>query len=491
MEFQVMVILWSLFVGAIVSMVLHWFFTSIYHRKKLPPGPIPLPIVSNLWQLPANIPTRSINNLARIHGPLMTLKLGFRTTIVISSAQVAVELSSRSDPDGARCALIMDDYRSSLSCIDQKQQWKDLRKVLNMNAFFTPQRSDLVQNVRVLKLRELTEFLNRCCIRNQVVDIGQVVFTTMINILSNITFSVDFAAYASESSKELKNLIRGMIRETGGSRCTISKFFSVFSSIDGQGNRRKSPTKQLKKLKHLFDEMIEKRSLSSHQLNDGLDFFLSLSHNSKSTDIETIKNNFLDLLIAGIDKSSITVEWAMAELIRNPAVMAKARFEINNIVPHDKKIEDSHISQLPYLKAIVKETLRMHPPHPLSQPHTTQNDVHLGGYLLPKHTQLLFNLRAIGRDTDSWTNPNLFQPERFLPREQLDCSFLDFQQPICSDHQPLQSRMVHLMLASLLHSFDWKLPDGITPTTMDMTEMVGSTMSLAKPLMLLPLQQIN
>ena len=183
----------------------------------------------------------------------------------------------------------------------------------------------------------------------------------------------------------------------------------------------------------------------------------------------------------------------MAELIRNPKTMAKARRELQEVLGKDGIVQESDISKLPYLQSIVKETLRLHPPAPLLLPHKPQADVEICGFTVPKNSQVLVNAWAIGRDPNTWTNPNAFVPERFQGSE-IDVKGRDFEViPFGSGRRmcpgmPLAHRMVHLMLASLLHSFDWKLEDGLKPEDMDMSEMFGITLQKAKPLRAIPIR---
>jgi cytochrome P450 len=178
---------------------------------------------------------------------------------------------------------------------------------------------------------------------------------------------------------------------------------------------------------------------------------------------------YQDLFIAGIDTTSITVEWAMAELLNNPEKMAKIRDEVEQVLGKDELGQELDISKFPFLQAVVKETFRLHPPAPFLVPHKAETDVELCGFTVPKNAQILVNVWAMGRDSSIWTNPNLFMPERFLEQDNIDFKGQDFElipfgagRRICPG-LPLASRMVHLMLARLVHDFNWKLADEMKP----------------------------
>lgn len=127
---------------------------------------------------------------------------------------------------------------------------------------------------------------------------------------------------------------------------------------------------------------------------------------------------------AGTDTSAVTTEWAMSELINHPYVMAKARQEIDMVIGKSKMVEESDIANLPYIQAIVKETLRLHPTGPLVVRECTEDCI-IAGYEIPAKTRLFVNVWAIGRDPNHWENPLEFWPERFLNKEEMGKSQLD------------------------------------------------------------------
>ena len=198
-----------------------------------------------------------------------------------------------------------------------------------------------------------------------------------------------------------------------------------------------------------------------------------------------------DLFVAGTDTTSSTLEWAMTEVLHNPETLKKAKEELAQVIGKGKTIEESDIARLPYLRAIVKETLRIHPPVPFLIPRKLEVDVEICGYEIPKGTQILVNVWAIGRDPSTWANATSFMPERFLDSE-IDFRGQDFElipfgagRRICPG-LPLAIRMVPVMLGSLINSFDWTLEGGIAPKDMNMEEKFGITIQKAHPLQAIP-----
>ncbi|KAK1381300.1 Geraniol 10-hydroxylase [Heracleum sosnowskyi] len=151
--------------------------------------------------------------------------------------------------------------------------------------------------------------------------------------------------------------------------------------------------------------------------------------------------------------------------------------ELGLVVGANKKVQESDIDNLPYLHAIVQETLCLHPPAPLLVPRKAVRDTNFMGYSIPKNTLVMVNYWAIGRDEDSWEDALSFKPERFLDSninyKGSSYEFIPFGsgRRICPG-LPLAHRMIHLILGSLLHHFEWELCDD--GKIIDMTEKMGA-----------------
>lgn len=186
-----------------------------------------------------------------------------------------------------------------------------------------------------------------------------------------------------------------------------------------------------------------------------------------------------DVFSAGSETTATTIEWAMSELMRNPRVMNKAQAEVRRQAGNLKpEVEEA---ELEYLKAIVKETLRLHPPGPLL-PRESRERCEIGGYEFPEKTKVIINEWAIGRDPESWVEAESFKPERFLHvhgSKSLDFKGFDFEfipfgagRRICPGIS-FATPIIELALSQLLYHFDWQLPSGIKPDELDMTEVFG------------------
>lgn len=195
-----------------------------------------------------------------------------------------------------------------------------------------------------------------------------------------------------------------------------------------------------------------------------------------------------ETFMAGSETTSSTTEWALTELLCNPESMIKAKAELAQVIGANRKFEENDIDNLPFLQAVVKETLRLHPPIPFLVPRRAIKDTNFMGYHIPKNTQVLVNAWAIGRDPDAWDDPLCFKPERFigskLEYKGQHYEFIPFGagRRMCAG-VPLAHRVLHLTLGSLLHQFDWELE---SKATLDMKDRLGITMRKLKPLVAVP-----
>lgn len=464
--------------------------------KKHPPGPAPLPLIGNLHLL-GDLPHQSLAKLAKTHGPVMSLKLGQLTTVVISSSSMAREVlqkqdlafSSRSIPDAVHAH---NHSHYSVVWLPVASRWRSLRRIMN-SIMFSANRLDAKQHLRCRKVQELVDYCRKNCQTGEAVDIGRVGFMTSLNLLSNTIFSKDLTDPYSDTAKEFKSLVWGIMVEAG--KPNLVDFFPLLKKFDPQGVRRRMSI-HFEKVFKLFEGLINERlenGNSGDERRDVLDELLTTCEESpQEFDRIHLENMLLDLFVAGTDTTSSTLEWAMAELLKNPEKMRKAQAELAGGVGKGKAIEEADVDRLPYLQCIVKETLRLHPPVPFLIPRRVEQDVGLCGYNVPKGSQVLVNAWAICRDETVWENALVFKPERFLEAE-IDIRGQDFElipfgagRRICPGLS-LAARIVPAMLGSLLNSFNWKLEGGSTPKDLDMEEKHGITLQKALPLRAVPL----
>ena len=196
-------------------------------------------------------------------------------------------------------------------------------------------------------------------------------------------------------------------------------------------------------------------------------------------------------MAASMDTSATMIEWALSELIKHPPMMKKVINELEKVVGMERMVEESDLESLEYLNMVVKETLRLHPVVPLLIPHESIEDCTVDGFHIPQKSRVIVNVWAIGRDPNAWTDADKFLPERFMESD-IDFRGQHFQFiPFGSGRRgcpgmQLGLTVVRLVLAQLVHCFDWELPDNMLPSELDMTEEFGITLPRAKHLVAIP-----
>ncbi|TKY50553.1 steroid 17alpha-monooxygenase or 17alpha-hydroxyprogesterone aldolase [Spatholobus suberectus] len=484
-----------------MSMLVWTMVMERRHHGQLPPGPRRLPVFGNIFQLGWS-PHESFAKLAHKHGPIMTLWLGSMCTVVISSSQVARDMFKNHDAvlagrkiyeamkgeHGSEGSLITSQYNS---------HWRMLRRLCTTE-FFVTRRLDAMRGVRAKCIHRMLHLIQEAAESGtRPVDVGRFFFFMAFNLIGNLIFSKDLLDSEMERGYRFYHHAAKVMEYAG--KPNVADFLPILKWLDPQGIRRKTQfhvNKAFEIAGWLIKERMENACSGSKESKDYLDVLLDFRGDGVTEPCtfssRTINVVVFEMFTAGTDTTTSTMEWAMAELLHNPRALKKVQMELRSKIGPDRNMEEKDIENLPYLQAVIKETLRLHPPLPFLVPHMAMDSCNMLGYNIPKETQILVNVWAIGRDSKVWDAPLLFWPERFMEPNTLDYKGRHFEFiPFGSGRRmcpamPLASRVLPLALGSLLHSFDWVLPDGLKPEEMDMTEGLGITLRKAVPLKAIP-----
>nr|KYP70575.1 Cytochrome P450 93A3 [Cajanus cajan] len=450
------------------------FFASILWRKQnktlLPPGPIALPIIGHLHLL-SPTPHQDFHKLSIRYGPIIHLFLGSVPCVVASTAEAAKEFlktheTSFSNRPAKTVAVEALTYGfQDFLFAPYGPYWKFLKK-LCMSELLGGHMLDMFLPVR---MQETRRFIKRVLHKaGEAVDFGGEFMTLSNNIVSRMSVS-QTSSENEDEDEEMRKLVADTAELVG--KFNISDF--IWKNKETGGTRR-------------FKDMLDVL----------LDIFEDENSEMK-LDKDNIKAFIMDILVAGTDTSAVTMEWGMAELINNPRVLEKARHEIDSVIGKSRIVEESDIVNLPYLQAIVKETLRIHPAGPLIFRESSRSDV-VCGYNIPAKTRLFINVWAIGRDPIHWESPLEFRPERFIEngpsQSQLDVRGQHYHlipfgsgTRVCPGTS-LALQVVHVNLAVMIQCFQWKVYGN---GTVDMEEKSGITLPRAHPIVCVPSPRLN
>ena len=233
---------------------------------------------------------------------------------------------------------------------------------------------------------------------------------------------------------------------------------------------------------------------------DFLDILLSIMHQTIAAENEqnhvidrtNIKAILLDMIVAAIDTSSSAIEWALSELLRHPKVMKNLQHEIHNEVGNKRIVEENDLHKLNYLNMVVDETLRLYPVIPLLLPRECRESITIDGYFIKKKTRVIVNAWAIGRDPNVWTkNAEEFYPERFIDKK-MNYQGHEFESiPFGSGRRRCPGSQlglitIKLVIAQMVHCFEWELPCNISRYNLNMEEKFGLSIPRAQHLHAIP-----
>ncbi|KAK9026347.1 hypothetical protein V6N11_039188 [Hibiscus sabdariffa] len=415
--------------------------------KNLPPAPWKLPLIGHLHLLLFSLPHRRLTELAERQGPVMHLQLGELSHVVVSSPEAAKEVLKSHDINFANrpfllVAEIIWYNFSDIAFAPYGASWRQLRKVCTLELLST-KRSEI--------------------------NIGEMLYNLSYNIALRSAFSRRCKQHETFIST-VKKVLGALHGFSLADLYPSIKFLPVIS-----GMRAK-----LKRFHHDLDTMlesiIEEHRASNANLKDGddvtddlVDVLLNLQDLGDlefPLTTDNIKAVILDMLMAGTETSSTTAEWAMSEMVKNPRILEKAQAEVRRVYGRTGDVNESDLHELQYLKLVIKETLRLHPPVPLLLPREGMERCEIKGYEIPAKTKVIVNAWAIGRDCEYWNEAERFNPERFMDSS-VDYKGANFEfipfgagRRMCPGIS-YSMAVVELSLAQLLFCFDWKLPNGM------------------------------
>ncbi|KAJ6391213.1 hypothetical protein OIU77_025241 [Salix suchowensis] len=473
------------------------YVLTIHFRNKiqnLPPCPFPtLPIIGHLHLLKKPL-HRSLSKISNRHGPVVLLQLGSRRVLVVSSPSAAEECFTKNDIVFAnRPRLLAGKHMgrnyTSLVWAPYGDLWRDLRKIASLE-ILSSNRLQLLSSIRTEEVKLLIHRLFKNY--DDIIDLKSSFFELMLNVMMRMIAGKRYYGKNEagvEEGRRFREIVTETFQSSGAS--AVGDLLHVFAVIGGTEKRL---MELQKKRDGFLQDLVEEhrkrmRNNKSCFSNEGnymtmIEVLLTLQElEPEYYKDETIKDLMLVLLSAGTDTSAVTMEWALSLLLNNPQILKKAQNEIDEVVGHDRLIDESDVAKLPYLHCIIRETMRIHPVGPLLVPHESSEDCVVGGFHVPRGTMLLVNIWAIQNDPKIWDDATEFKPERFGGFEGVRDGFK--LMPFGSGRRScpgegLAMRMVGLTLASLLQCFEWVR---VSKEMVDMTEGTGLSMPKAQPLL--------
>ncbi|MED6162448.1 hypothetical protein PIB30_070538 [Stylosanthes scabra] len=500
------------FVALLFSLLLLHQILSSKRNKCTPPSPPSLPIIGHLHLLKPLL-HQAFKDLSQKYGPLIFLKIGSARFVVVSNPSLAKEfLKVNEVAYSARkvnMAIDMVTYHDATFAFAQcNTYWKFMKKLSN---------SELLGNRTLLRFlpvrtREIHEFIRSLAeksMANESVNLTESLMKLSNNIISQMMLSIKSSSDETEDGQgeEARVLVREVTKIFG--EFNISDFIGFLKVLDLQGFKNRAM-----QIHKRYDVLLEKIISDRETLRNKK--MMNIVNKSGDGDKDDKVKDFLDILLdvsedkdcedfftAATDTTAISVQWAIAELFNNPRVSKKAQEEVDRVTGNQRLLREEDSPNLPYIHAIIKETLRIHPPIPLLM-RKGLTDCVVGGYKIPKGSMACINIWAMGRDPTLWESPIEFRPERFLEGEgkTLDTKGNNFELlPFGTGRRgcpgmPLAMRELPAIIGALVQCFNWKMfdPKGKLldhGTPIDMDEQPGLTVPRAHDLICIPVARLN
>ncbi|GMJ00077.1 cytochrome P450, family 71, subfamily A, polypeptide 25 [Hibiscus trionum] len=475
-----------------------WLKLQANGRQKLnlPPSPPKLPLIGNIHQL-GKLPHRSLRDLSRKYGSLLLLQLGHNPTLVVSSADMVKEIVKNHDiafsgRPRTTAANILLYGCTDVSFAPYGEYWRQARKIC-VTELLSLQRVNSFQFLRDEEVEVAVDRLRRASFDGDAVNLSELLMVVSNNVVSRSALS---RKYEDKDGKSKFGLLARRLLVLLMSSC-VGDMFPYLNWIDYVRGFTSSLKQVNKEIDAYFDQIIEENENSNNndRKRDFLSIILKLQQDGlldMDLTLDNIKAIILDMLVGGTDTSSTTLEWVMAELMKNPTAMKKLQKEIRDVVGDKTKIDMNDVNQMDYLKCVIKEALRLHPVVPLLVPRQTTSKVNLGGYEIPPDVTVFFNVWAIHRDPELWEKPEEFIPERF-ENSSADFKGQDFEYlPFGFGRRGCPGMafgvaFILYMVANLLCWFDWEMADGENAENLDMDEVYGLTVCKKVPLRVMPI----
>ncbi|XP_057445181.1 cytochrome P450 71D11-like isoform X2 [Lotus japonicus] len=491
----------SFFLFILVALKMGMNLKKPISTQKLPPGPWKLPIIGNLPHLVMSPPHRKLRDLAKIYGPLMHLQLGEIFTIVVSSPEYAREVMKTHDVIFASrpqilSAKIISYDSTTITFAPYGNYWRQLRKICTLE-LLTPKRVNSFQPIREEELNNLIKKVSSEEGSDSAINLTKAVLSSVYAITSRAAFGKK-----CKDQEEFISLVKEVVIVAAG--FSIGDLFPSAKWLQHVSGLRPKLERLHRQIDQILENIVNEHKEAKSRAKEGpdeeeedlVDVLLKFQHGSSNQDIcltnDNIKAVILNIFGAGGETTATTIDWAMAEMARDPRVMKKAQVEVREVFNMKGRVDENCINELKYLKSVVKETLRLHPPAPLLLPRECGQACEIQGYHIPAKSKVIVNAWAIGRDPRYWSEPERFYPERFIDSS-IDYKGGNFEYiPFGAGRRICPGTTfglinVEVALASLLYHFDWNLPNGMKCEELDMTEQFGATIRRKDDLFLIPI----
>lgn len=442
-------------------------------KLKLPPGPMAVPIFGNWLQVGDDLNHRNLSDLARKYGEIFLLRMGQRNLVVVSSPELAKEvLHTQGVEFGSRTRNVVFDIFTGkgqdMVFTVYGEHWRKMRRIMTV-PFFT---NKVVQQYRAAWENEIDLAIDDIGSRPESASTGIVIRRRLQLMMYNFMYGMMFDRRFESEQDPLFQQLRALNAERSRLAQSFDYNYGDFIPILRpflRGYLRICKEVKEHRLSLFKDYFIDERKKLTSTQGSGK---CAMDHILEAMDKGEInEDNVLYIVeninVAAIETTLWTMEWAIAEIVNSPSIQKRIQAELDSVIGRGNPLTEPDTAKLPYLQAVIKESLRLHMAIPLLVPHMNLNQAKLGGYDIPAESKILVNAWYLANNPDWWDKPHVFNPDRFLATEKIEASGNDFRfLPFGVGRRScpgiiLALPILSLTIGKLLQKFDLLPPPGM------------------------------
>ncbi|KAF7809415.1 cytochrome P450 89A2-like [Senna tora] len=479
---------------------------SVIRNKRLPPSPPTIPFLGNIfWLLKSSKNFADLEPVLRYlrskHGNMVTIHIGSTPAIFITTHEAAHRALVKNGtlfagrPWALPTTIVFFPNQHSVSTSQYGPTWRLLRQ--NLMQIIHPSRLQSYSHCRKSALGVLkNHILADIEMGSKSIAIHDHLVHSMFALLSYMCFGENFDETTIRSIQKVQHdVLHNFIR------FNVLNFLPILSKIvfrklwkELLEIRQNQVDSLLPIIKARYE--VTKNKFGDEEEEEGFIayvdtlFDMKLPDSGRKLSNEEIVSLCSEFILAGTDTTATTLLWAMANLVKNQNIQEKLFCEINQVMKAGEEIEEEHLKKMPYLKAVVLETIRRHPPGHFMLPRAVTQDTVMDGYHIPKDAIVNCLVAEIGWDPNVWEDPMEFKPERFSRKSQGEDGGFDLKghseikmmpfgagRRICP---AISMALLHIeyIVANLIRDFKWTLQDGCD---VDMSEKQAFTVVMNNP----------
>ncbi|XP_073399235.1 cytochrome P450 2K1-like [Dendrobates tinctorius] len=467
-----------------IALFIYWINGIKKSTAKMPPGPMPLPVIGNLNLVDLNRPHESLMKLSEKYGEIFTLHFGPKKMVILAGYRIVKEaLVTRAEDFGERAiAPIFETlFKGHGIIFSNGETWKSMRR------FTISTLRDFGMGKKSVEARiqdELMPLIESFRSHNgKPFSTHMLINSAVSNVICSIIFGKRFE-YDDPTFEKLIKMLDENAKLVGTPAVLLYNYYPFLGSLLGL---HKKVEQNNNDLKSFISQCSKNRrlDLDANDITGYIDAYL-LKQEQETTKAQTyfsegnLLGSVLDLFAAGTETTSTTIRWGILLMMKYPEIQKKVQEEIKTHIKPGQLPTVEDRKKMPYTDAVIHEIQRFGNIVPLNLSHTTPTDVYFRGYLIPKGIEVIPFLTSVLYDKTQWKTPYDFNPNHFLDENGKffrHDAFMPFSlgRRACAG-EGLAKMELFLFFTGLLQAFTFSPPPGVSREDLSLKPGIGFTL---------------